>query len=96
MNEEQMKSYHLTQEQVLEIASNLELDGRDITVWTDGYVEFETKTALQLFANAVLDQVLGEPVAEVIGQKIHSLDWDYEHIKNLRVGTKLYAPKEQS
>lgn len=57
-----MKSYHLTQEQVSEIASKLELAGLDITAWENGYVEFETKEALQLFVNAVLDQVLGEPV----------------------------------
>lgn len=57
-----MSNYHITPERALEIASNLELDGCDITVWVDGHVEFETKTALQLFANAVLDQVLSEPV----------------------------------
>lgn len=95
-----MKSYHLTQEQVLEIASNLELDGRDITVWTDGYVEFETKEALQLFVNAVLDQVLGEPVSEVVRNdsgQIFMTDGEgnsFDMSKN--VGTKLYAPKEKS
>lgn len=55
-----MSNYHITQEQVLEIASNLELAGLDITVWTSGCVTFDTKEALQAFANAVLDKVLGE------------------------------------
>lgn len=55
-----MRSYHLTQEQALELASNLELAGLDITVWTSGCVTFDTKAALQDFANAVLDQILGK------------------------------------
>lgn len=101
----EMKSYHLTQEQVLEIVSNLELDGRDITVWTDGYVEFETKTALQLFANAALDQVFGEPVGYVNEKSLEMLK-DSQQAKACatlwRTGiwdsanVALYAPKEKS
>lgn len=86
-----MRSYHLAQEQALEIAKQ--------TLTLPTYTN-ALKSELQAYVNAALDKVLGGPVAEVIGlskdEKIHSLDWDYEHIKNLRVGTKLYAPKEQS
>lgn len=88
--------YHLTQEQALEIASDLEIDGCDITVWENGYVEFENKTALQSFANAVLDRVLGEPVAY---RWYESKFDDYRYAENPlkdRACEVLYAPKEQS
>lgn len=91
-----MKSYHITPEHALKIFDE-----------AGGILDIDDKCPLAVSAtdltntiNLALDKVLGEPVAEVIGLsndgKIHSLDWDYEHIKNLREGTKLYAPKEQS
>jgi len=88
------KPYHITQEQALEIASNLELAGLDITVWTDGYVEFETKTALQSFANAVLDQVLGEPVGEAVEMPATNGGFTMATFNgnDIPAGTKLYAP----
>lgn len=99
-----MKSYHLTQEQALEIASDLELAGLDITVWESGYVEFENKEALQSFVNAALDQVLGEPVAYQTPLRYGSRvshnkpvkpdDWDDDFIT--WYCRPLYAPKEQS
>lgn len=95
-----MKSYHLTQEQALEIASKLELDGCDITTWENGYIEFETKTALQSFANAVLDQVLGEPFGIWhAGETEDESDFYlYEDAGDVSCDKciKLYAPKEQS
>lgn len=93
-----MKSYHLTQEQALEIASNLELAELDITVWIDGHLEFETKAALQAFANAVLDQVLGEPVGVTGEMPGTSGSFTMAAFKSVDVpnNTKLYTPKEQS
>jgi hypothetical protein len=95
-----MKSYHITPEHALKIFDE-----------AGGILDIDDKCPLAVSAtdlantiNLALDQVLGEHVAEVIGQKVHRIDWEYEHIlvtmtipsKNLRVGTKLYAPKEQS
>lgn len=93
-----MQNYHLTPEQAFEMACDLDLAGLDITVWENGYVEFETKKALQSFANAVLDRVLGGPVAEVEVRKNRILtDTLMQATTPISDGRrKLYAPKEQS
>lgn len=93
------RDYHLTPEQALEIASNLELDGCDITVWENGYVEFENKESLQAFANAVLEQVLGEPVAWAENGRENNVIADLVKQTNKNDWVKpytvaLYAPKE--
>lgn len=83
-----MKSYHLSKEQVFEIAMQI---STNLVIRND-------QEDLQEFANAVLDQVLGEPVAEVVNlndQPIGAPFFD-DGKWSLKVGQKLYAPKEQS
>lgn len=75
-----MKSYHLSKEQVFEIAMQI---STNLIIRND-------QEDLQEFANAVLDQVLGEPVG-IISQYKESICY-----VELPEGTKLYAPKEQS
>jgi 5-hydroxyisourate hydrolase-like protein (transthyretin family) len=78
-----MKGYHLTQEQVRDIGERLRIKG-----------ELTTTNLV----NAVLDQVLGEPVAEVEVRKNRILtDTLMQATTPISDGRhKLYAPKEQS
>lgn len=81
-----MRSCHLTQEQALEIAKQ--------TLTLPTYTT-ALKGELQAFANAVLDQVLGEPVAEVEVRKNRILtDTLMQVTSPISDGRhKLYAPK---
>ena len=91
-----MKNYHLTQEQALEIARSIGL-----SPITHGISDSVAKPILKDFANAVLDQVLGEPIRYERGSWIYG-DWvainekDIKHYQGLGYTVrKLYAPKEQ-
>lgn len=85
-------TYHITQEQALEIANEKGL------AWTDNFGDLHIQEHdFQAFVNAVLDKVLCEPVGEVSlgmrGQNGEELT--YVHLyTELPAGTKLYAPKE--
>ena len=85
-----MKSYHLTQEQASEIAKQ--------TLTLPTYTN-ALKGELQAFANAVLDQVLGEPVGEFIEasdeESFGTVAWLLCNSEPLKTGDKLYAPIEQ-
>lgn len=94
-----MKSYHLTQEQALNLLVGLPIqfsksdDGTLITILG--------ADSLQAYLNAALDQVLGEPVAT---KRISDPDderdglWfdleDIARMKALKAGTILYAPRK--
>ena len=54
------KPYHITPEQALELAKNLQSQGFMITVSEEDFVDFHDAEELAAFANAVLDEVLGE------------------------------------
>jgi hypothetical protein len=59
------KPYHLTQEQALEIAKEMDNHGFALTAYSDGSVEFHSAHVLAEYLNAALDKVLGEPVGYV-------------------------------
>jgi hypothetical protein len=95
-----MKSYHLTPEQAYRIALMLDKEGFNITTYPNGYIEAFGGREFQAFANAVLDEVLGEPVAwaeagrenNVIANLVKQTnknDW----VRPYTVA--LYAPKER-
>jgi hypothetical protein len=80
------KDYHLTQEQVLEIAQ-----GRFCIDDADGYL-------LTNIVNAALDKVLGEPVGKVADIAPDRFPPLHDFIFNapaeaFQLGTKLYAPR---
>lgn len=86
-----MKSYHLTQEQALEIAK---LKGVEQMFSDDVYLA--TASEITALVNAVLDQVLGEPVAyRWYESKWEEYRYSAEPNKH-RACEALYAPKEQS
>lgn len=91
-----MKSYHLTQDE----ADALALKVRPECKYVNGYELYsESLTAI---INAALDQVLGEPVGDLIisnaeDELLFTQRWHRESIGSLPDGEhKLYAPKEQS
>lgn len=91
-----MKSYHLTQEQALEIARSAGL-----SPIMQGLSDSVAKPLLKDFANAVLDQVLGEPVAWAEKGRENNVIADLMKQTNKNDWVKpytvaLYAPKEQS
>lgn len=85
------KHYHITQEQASEIAKQ--------TLTLPTYTN-ALKSELQAFANAVLDQVLGEPFGIWhVGETEDESDFYlYEDAGDVSCDKciKLYAPKEQS
>lgn len=87
-----MSNYHITQEQLRKLATEIDVAGANVTVFENGDIGvFGTKGLLQI-VNSALDKVLGEPVGET--QHLHELNDEW--VSKLSVGTKLYAPKEQS
>jgi hypothetical protein len=86
------KPYHLTQEQAFCLIQRLEGLGFNISTQDD-------PVAMAAFANAVLDEVLGEPVAWRYSTAqeryryrgyVPNFDKEYETLKPIA----LYAPKE--
>jgi len=86
------KDYHLTQEQAEAIAKDVE--SKSLTPLA--LVRIASPRELQALANAALDKVLGEPVAEV---RMRNAEWfGYITLNSvakhkLECGDKLYAPK---
>lgn len=88
-----MKNYHLTQEQIAQLLEAKGYHGES----------FKLVPKMTDIVNAALDQVLGEPVAtKLISDPYEERDglWfdlgDIKNLKELPVGTKLYAPKESA
>ena len=86
------KPYHITPEQALKLFDE-----------AGGILDLEDKcpigvsaTDLANFANAVLDEVLGEPVGEVVNLNNQPVGAPYltENGWTLKVGQRLYTPKE--
>ena len=78
------KPYHLTPEQTLRI-------------WEDTIRNLKgDENIYQSFANAALDKVLGEPVGEVVNLNNQPVGTPSltENGWSLKVGQKLYTPKE--
>jgi len=90
------KDYHITPEEALEIAKKLQSQGFMITVSEEDFVDFHDAEELAAFANAALDEVLGEPVGEVEVRKQRILVDTFQQVTTpIADGRhKLYAPKE--
>lgn len=91
-----MKSYHLTQEQALEIVNKVRPECKYA-----GSLELYPQSLTDII-NAALDQVLGEPVGDLIisnveDELLFTQRWHRESIGSLPDGEhKLYAPKESA
>lgn len=97
-----MSNYHITQEQATDLFKPFVLPIKEVVAQSKDDFYFVTDEQLKAFANAVLDKVLGEPVAEVESINKLSREPQARFFANGReyalyrpkVGDKLYAPRE--
>lgn len=95
-----MKSYHLTQEHVLDLVKKLDKAGANLAALPEGGIEVLGIKGLQQLVNAAIDQVLGEPVAWAESGRENNVIADLVKQTNKNDWVKpytvaLYAPKEK-